>query len=384
MCDPRRERRAIGLLVMKQTTRATRPLVSVITPFYNTAPYLAQCIESVLAQSCGQFEYILVDNCSTDGSSEIAETYARRDRRIRLIRRPKLLSQLQNYNGALTEISKASEYCKIVQADDYIFPKCLELMIQAFEQSNTIGLVSSYCLVGNDVLGTGYPYPLTILSGTECARLYLRTGIFFFGSQTTVMYRSSVVRQCRSFYDESHPAADFDKCMQILQSWDFGFVHQVLSFSRRDNDSITSSILPFRPYDLLRYLFVQRYAEAFLEAGEAAALRREARKTYYGMLAQEARHFREAPFWRYHKAGLKTVDEKVDWSYLAQQIALELLWLGLNPGMIMARALELWKSRTQSGRRREVSEMNGDRGGTKNAVSASKSVTVKHLEREFT
>ncbi len=69
-----------------RVTPATRPLVSVVTPFFNTAPYLAEYIESVLAQSYSQFEYILMDNCSTDGSSEIAATYASRDPRIRLIR----------------------------------------------------------------------------------------------------------------------------------------------------------------------------------------------------------------------------------------------------------------------------------------------------------
>src|ERR1700756_5379844 len=78
-------------------TAASRPFVSVVTPFYNTALYLAQCIESVLAQTYAEFEYILVDNCSTDGSTEIAESYARHDPRIRLIRRSQLLSQIQNY-----------------------------------------------------------------------------------------------------------------------------------------------------------------------------------------------------------------------------------------------------------------------------------------------
>jgi Glycosyl transferase family 2 len=75
-----------------------RPLVSVVTPFYNTEPYLAQCIESVLAQTYPHFEFILMDNCSTDGSGEIAESYARRDPRIRLIRCTQFLSQLANYN----------------------------------------------------------------------------------------------------------------------------------------------------------------------------------------------------------------------------------------------------------------------------------------------
>jgi glycosyltransferase involved in cell wall biosynthesis len=110
-------------------------------PFYNTARYLAQCIESVLTQSYSEFEYILMDNCSTDGSGEIAEIYARRDPRIRLIRCSEFVSLLRNYNRALMEISDPSQYCKIVQADDYIFPQCLELMVQAFDQSGSIGLV---------------------------------------------------------------------------------------------------------------------------------------------------------------------------------------------------------------------------------------------------
>ena len=52
------------------------PLVSVVTPFYNTRDYLAECIESVLRQTYTNWEYILVDNFSTDGSSEIAKHYA--------------------------------------------------------------------------------------------------------------------------------------------------------------------------------------------------------------------------------------------------------------------------------------------------------------------
>ena len=214
---------------MTQETLAIRPLVSVVTPFYNTARYLAQCIESVLAQSYSEFEYILMDNCSTDSSGEIAQIYAWRDPRIRLIRCSEFVSQLRNYNRALMEISDASQYCKIVQADDYIFPRCLELMVQAFEQSKSIGLVSSYWLHGDLIAGSGYPYPTPMLPGKECGRWSLRTGSYVFGSQTTVMYRSSLVRERNPFFNESLPHADLDKCMEILACRDFGFVHQVLS-----------------------------------------------------------------------------------------------------------------------------------------------------------
>ena len=92
------------------------PAVSVVTPFHNTAPYLAQCIESVLAQTFTDFEYVLVDNQSTDGSSEIAERYAAKDARIRLQRTDRLLPQVQNYNFALSRISPGTRWCKLVQA----------------------------------------------------------------------------------------------------------------------------------------------------------------------------------------------------------------------------------------------------------------------------
>jgi glycosyltransferase involved in cell wall biosynthesis len=331
---------------MTQATPATRPLVSVVTPFYNTAPYLAQCIESVLTQSYTEFEYILMDNCSRDAAGEIAETYARRDPRIRLIRCSEFVSQLQNYNRALAEISDASDYCKIVQADDYIFPECLELMVQAFEQSKSIGLVSSYRLHGDGVEGSGYPYPMPMMLGRECGRWFLRTGIYVFGSQTTVMYRSSLVRQQNPFYNEAFPYhADFDKCMEILADWDFAFVHQVLSFSRVDDRSNFFSVAPFAPWVLDRYIIAQRYASAFLEPREAALLRRKSRRVYYRFLARAAIRLRKPGYWHYHRLGLKAVNETINWPYLMLQIALMSLWLTLNPGMTAVEALRLEEDR---------------------------------------
>ena len=341
-----------------ETDSTSRPLVSVLTPFYNTARYLPQCIESVLSQSYTKFEYILLDNCSTDGSGEIAETYAGRDPRIRLIRCTRFLRQIPNYNRAFAKLSSASKYCKVVEADNHIFPYCLHSMVQAFEQSETIGLVSSYWLAGNVLCGSGYPYPMTMMSGRERAAQHLLASSHVFGSATQVMYRSAVVRQQQPFFDESVVHADTDKCLQILERWDFGFVHQVLSFVRTDNESISSASREWQDGALDRYITERRYAPTFFDGKESALLRREAKRRYYHALVRRALLLRGGglAFWRFHKAGLKTLDEAIDWRYLALATTRHLLWLLSNPGMTTMqalRALRFWNwGRDPSARRR--------------------------------
>ena len=61
------------------------PLVSVVTPVYNGAAHLAECIESVQRQTYQNWDYTIVDNCSTDESAIIARRYAAKDQRIRIV-----------------------------------------------------------------------------------------------------------------------------------------------------------------------------------------------------------------------------------------------------------------------------------------------------------
>src|ERR1043166_1469914 len=97
----------------------SHPLVDVVTPVYNGKKYLAECIESVLAQTYQNWEYIIVDNCSKDGTLEVARRYEQRDKRIRVIHNETLLPQAKNFNFTVQQISADSEYCKFVQGDDF-------------------------------------------------------------------------------------------------------------------------------------------------------------------------------------------------------------------------------------------------------------------------
>jgi glycosyltransferase involved in cell wall biosynthesis len=316
------------------------PLVSVVTPFFNTQEYLRECIESVLRQTYKNWEYILVDNCSTDGSSEIAEQYVSLlPGKIRYIRTQSFLSQVQNYNLALSCISPNAAYCKMVQADDWIFPECLERMVNLAEANPSVAIVSSYYLDGVEIRNQGLPLQgaispcgTLVLPGKEVARIYLRDSLYVFGSPTSVMLRASIVRNDHPFYPESLLHEDAEKCMQISQHWDFGFIQQVLTFSRARNQSITESHRLQEPFPLDRYILVRRYAGLFLDADEAARLEQGVRRWYYGILARHALRFRDRDFWQYHRAGLQTVGERLDWSYLALRVGRELLWLVLNPG----------------------------------------------------
>ena len=71
-----------------------QPLVSVVTPVYNEEKNLAECIESVLAQTYPNWEYVIVNNRSTDRSLEIAQRYAAQDARIRVYDNREFFSEL--------------------------------------------------------------------------------------------------------------------------------------------------------------------------------------------------------------------------------------------------------------------------------------------------
>src|SRR3954468_19202059 len=106
-----------------------QPFVSVITPCYNGAAFIAECIESVLAQTYDNFEYLLVNNCSKDNTLQIMHDYAKRDTRIRVHDNTDFLDVMVNHNHALSFMSSESAYCKCVSADDWIFPDCVRQMV---------------------------------------------------------------------------------------------------------------------------------------------------------------------------------------------------------------------------------------------------------------
>ncbi len=310
----------------------TKPFISVVTPFYNTHKYLAECIDSVLRQTYQNWEYILVDNCSNDGSSEIAARYASKYDKVRVVHTGSFLSQVENYNFAVSQISPNSRYCKIVQADDWIYPECLERMIALAESDDSVGIVSSYRLKGGLKLGEGLPSTRSILTGREVCRLHLTTPLFAFGTPTTILYRSEIVRKNSPFYDGRTFFDDSDLCYRILRSWNFGFVHDVLSFSRVDDDSIRGKVLDFGPDKLERFVELSKFGPIYLQEGEGKEALNRAKSDYYQFLARHVFRETSRAFWKFHQSELTSAGLRLESLLLAKLLCLGLVRLLKDPG----------------------------------------------------
>ena len=103
-------------------------MISVIVPIYNAESYLPRALDSILSQTHKEWEAILVDDGSTDGSSQIADEYAARDHRFIVIHQP---------NGGLSDARNAGmehisgEFLIFLDADDFLHPQLMELCLEA-------------------------------------------------------------------------------------------------------------------------------------------------------------------------------------------------------------------------------------------------------------
>ncbi len=220
------------------------PAVTVLTPVYNGERYLGECIESVRAQTLTDWEYVIVDNCSTDRSTEVAEHYAGIDSRIRLIRCKEFVNVHRSFSRTTEFMDPRSRYCKFVCADDWLHPECLERMTAVADKYPSVGLVSAYRQDGDRVDASALlPVTEDFMSGREAVRRAILDGIYVTGSQTTVMFAAEIVRGRKPFLDQAMWHSDTDAALKTLLSADLGFVHQVLTFTRVHPGTLTESFV---------------------------------------------------------------------------------------------------------------------------------------------
>lgn len=128
-----------------------KPVISVIVPVYNAERWLRRCVDSILGQTFTDFELLLIDDGSKDGSGAICDEYAARDSRIRVFHKP---------NGGVSSArnlglgNARGEWITFVDADDYLLPQWSEVFKQDFvntdiiifgiQSENTSGVIKEY------------------------------------------------------------------------------------------------------------------------------------------------------------------------------------------------------------------------------------------------
>jgi glycosyltransferase involved in cell wall biosynthesis len=293
------------------------PLVSVLTPLDNGAKHLAECIESVLAQTYSNWEYTIVDNCSTDDSRAIAQKYADRDPRIHVVTNDRYLSVIENYNQAISQMSPESRYCKMVFADDWIYPGCIEEMVRVAECHPSVGLVGGYTTDGRAVLWQAPAHPANPIPGRSVCRSILLGGPYVLGSMTSLLVRSDLVRKNLPLLDEQNPHREVAACFNVLRESDYGYVHQVLSFSRPRTGSAERFAKDFRTCAVGSVAICLKYGPAFLSHAEYQQRWKEVRWNYHRILASNLLRRRPAQFWKFHAATLAVFGGKINRQLLA-------------------------------------------------------------------
>src|SRR6266550_3100148 len=92
------------------------PIVSFVVPCYKLAHLLRECVDSILCQTFGNLEVLIMDDCSPDKTSEVAQSF--RDSRVRYIRNESNLGHLRNYNKGISLTQ--GKYVWLISADDYL------------------------------------------------------------------------------------------------------------------------------------------------------------------------------------------------------------------------------------------------------------------------
>src|SRR5215211_2313466 len=159
------------------------PLVSVVIPCYNQAHFLSEAIESVLAQSHPNFEIIVVDDGSTDDTSEIAARYPE----VRLVRQEnKGLSGARNAGLAHSE----GEYVVFLDADDRLLPEALEAHLEHLEAHPECAFVSGPC---RRIAADGSPLPTPLRRHIEGDHYLVLLHRCYIWPPAVVMFRRAIL-----------------------------------------------------------------------------------------------------------------------------------------------------------------------------------------------
>ncbi|NLF74576.1 MAG: glycosyltransferase [Chloroflexi bacterium] len=265
------------------------PTVSIVLPTYNGARYLAQAIESCLAQTYTDWELIVVDDASTDETPDLLAAFARRDPRIRAIRH----AENRKLPGALNTGFAAARgtYLTWTSDDNLYRPEALAVLVEALEGAPEIGVIyadySEIDEAGRVVDTITVRDPQTLVYKSCVGPCFL--------------YRRAVQETVGPYAEDLYLAEDYDFWLRVSAHFKLRPLHQNLYLYRMHGGALTSRyfdrVMAARETTLLRNLprlgwadGVAR-AEAYMHLAELAERRHDRRQS----LVYRAQALRQHP-----------------------------------------------------------------------------------------
>lgn len=186
------------------------PLLTVLMPVYNTAPYLAEAMLSILSQSYRDFEFLIIDNGSTDASPEIIRSF--KDSRIRVVRLDKNVGPPPALNFGLREIK--TKYIARMDADDVSLPNRLSAQVAFLEKHPEFVLVGSQYRTVNATgrVSSALALPTTLNN--------IRWKLMFNAPfvHSAVVLRTEIIKALDGYNECFRYAADFDLWSRLVRN----------------------------------------------------------------------------------------------------------------------------------------------------------------------
>lgn len=271
------------------------PRLSVCVPVYNCAAFIGETLDSLLAQTYRDFEAVVVENASTDGTAELLE--AVNDPRLRVVRNERTLPAGENWNRAVAETRGA--YVKVLSADDVLYPTCLERQLAALDAEPDAVLVSGPRVIVDATgkkVGTRGPGRSGRVAGGELIRRMASAGTNLIGETSAVLFRREAFDAAGGFNEASPYTIDIDLWFRMLLLGDAVFLRDPLATYRVSAGSWTAAV-EHRQTEDMRQLLGQLASDPRFGVTEADARRgtRNARfntllrRAFYALFVKEAR-----------------------------------------------------------------------------------------------
>lgn len=219
---------------------AAHPRVSVCIPAYQAARYLQAALDSILAQDYPDFEVVVVDNNSSDGTREILD--AIKDDRLRVVRNATTLPVMDNFNYAVAQ--SRGKFVKVFCADDLLEPSCIAQQVAVFESNPGVALVASPTDFIDDngeliVAARGLGGIVGQLPAEHVIKRLVRSGGNPIGAPLAAMFRRDDFDRSGGFRAELEFLADLDLWSRLLQFGDFVGLPMTLGSFRIRSESVS-------------------------------------------------------------------------------------------------------------------------------------------------